>query len=134
MRKCNFTSIVQHCYKPMTSRFLKNYTPEACKDSLAKVNDPRYDDLRNLCFAYTKFLKKLETSIDNISKVRYQELKTVPKNSLMVLCRKRFPYATNAFKHLDFLNSTMSRRFTSLWSMNLKNWFVKQTYGFAWLN
>ena len=98
----------------MTSRFLKNYTPEACKDLLAKVNDPRYDDLRNLSFAYTKFLKKLETSIDNISKVRYQELKTVPKNGLMVLCRKRFPDATNAFKHLDFLNSTMPGRFTSL--------------------
>ena len=42
----------------------------------------------------------------------------MPRNSFMVLCRKRFPHTTNLFKHSGLWKSTMSKRFTSQRSTN----------------
>ena len=62
-------------HKKIKFRSLKDYTVDAYKNALKKINFPNYEYFQDVNWTYSDFFQKLMTGIDNVAACKTKRVK-----------------------------------------------------------
>ena len=72
--------IKNYCYKQITLRSLKNYSPEVYEEDPTKLGFPNYELFDDIDKAYENFIQKVITVIDNLTPSKNKHIKVTSQD------------------------------------------------------